>query len=127
LRQKNGVWEVFLIQHRAGHWAMPKGHAENQETPIETATRELFEETNLAVVRLLFAQPFTEYYEFKNEGILIQKTVSYFVAEVSGVERLQQEELKDGKWVNLNQAEEFVTFSQAKNILSKVKKILIKS
>ena len=35
----------LLIQHQAGHWAFPKGHANPGESPAETARREFAEET----------------------------------------------------------------------------------
>ena len=38
----------FLIEEmKAGHYSIPKGHVENNETEIETALREIKEETNL--------------------------------------------------------------------------------
>ena len=40
---------VLLVKHNAGHWDFPKGHMEDGETEIETAIREVKEETNLDV------------------------------------------------------------------------------
>ena len=43
--------DFLVIQHSTesneveGHWDFPKGHIENNETELETATRELHEET----------------------------------------------------------------------------------
>ena len=37
--QKEGEWDL------QGHWDFPKGHVDKGETEIETATRELEEET----------------------------------------------------------------------------------
>ena len=41
--------KVLLIQQTKGHWGFPKGHMEAGETEIETAIREVKEETNLDV------------------------------------------------------------------------------
>ena len=41
--------KVLVIQQVKGHWGFPKGHVENGETEIETALREIKEETNLDV------------------------------------------------------------------------------
>ena len=42
LMKDNAAWQVFLILHKSGnHWGFPKGHASGNETPQETATREL--------------------------------------------------------------------------------------
>jgi 8-oxo-dGTP pyrophosphatase MutT (NUDIX family) len=124
LRKKSGQWEVFLVKHRQGHWAMPKGHKEEGEGPYDAAVRELFEETNLTVVRLLSDELIEEKYTFKQDNTLIFKTVKYFVAEVAGSEKIQLDELKDGKWAHFHEAEKLVTFQQAKNILQKVQKII---
>ena len=41
--------KVLVIQQVAGHWGFPKGHVEQGETELETAKREIKEETNLDV------------------------------------------------------------------------------
>lgn len=41
--------EALLLQHLDGHWGFPKGHIEENETEIQTALREVKEETNLDV------------------------------------------------------------------------------
>ena len=38
--------KVLLIKQTKGHWGFPKGHVEKNETEIETAIREVKEETN---------------------------------------------------------------------------------
>ena len=41
----------FLVEKmQRGHYALTKGHVENNETEVETATREIKEETNLDVI-----------------------------------------------------------------------------
>lgn len=124
LRQVQGAWEVFLIQHTHGHWSYPKGHVEAGENPLETAKRELFEETGLVIERLLADTPLTEHYRFNNKGVAIDKTVGYFIAEVSGVAKLQTEELKDGRWMNFTEAAGVLTYAEAKSILKKVQAII---
>ena len=37
--------KVLLIKQTKGHWGFPKGHVEKDETEIETAIREVKEET----------------------------------------------------------------------------------
>jgi 8-oxo-dGTP pyrophosphatase MutT (NUDIX family) len=124
LRQDHGIWEVFLVQHRAGHWTLPKGHAEGVETPLEAANRELFEETGLIVAELLFVEPLYERYMFRVRGQLIEKTVAYFLATVTGAVQLQQEEIRDGRWEYLHQAAGRVTFSGTKALLEKTIELL---
>ena len=41
--------EVLLVYHNAGHISFPKGHVENNETEVETAYREVLEETGIEI------------------------------------------------------------------------------
>ena len=124
LRKKESNWAVFLVQHRTGHWAMPKGHPEGSESPLETAKRELFEETGLQIEEFLSDTPLIEEYQFQNGSTRIHKKVGYFVAIVTGQERLQLAELKDGCWFSFQEAFERVTFSEARSILRQTMEVL---
>jgi len=125
LRRRKGSWEVFLIQHHAGHWGVPKGHPELNETPQQTASRELTEETGLDVLRFLDHHPLEEGYWFTREGEKVHKTVQYFVAEVQGNVVLQEEELLEGKWVPLEKAERHMTFPEGKKLCRLVNQIVV--
>lgn len=125
LSKASGHWEVFLIQHnRSGYWGFPKGHAEGNETPEQAALRELKEETNLELVRLLHKEPLTEQYTFMMEGKRVHKRVSYFIAEVEGKVELQTQEIHDGKWVPLPEAVAHVTHQEGKSLIAQVEKML---
>ena len=41
--------KVLLVKHNAGHWDFPKGHVEANETEVDTAIREVKEETNILI------------------------------------------------------------------------------
>ncbi len=46
----SGTGRLYLIEHTlAGHTSLPKGHVETDETELQTAEREIREETNLEV------------------------------------------------------------------------------
>ena len=124
LKKEEGEWQVLLIKHRAGHWAFPKGHPEEGESQIETATRELNEETNLKIVDLISETSLQENYIFKKEGSLVYKTVDYFLAVVSGDVIIQEDELADYEWVDLFEAKRKITFPEGKNLCAEVEKSL---
>lgn len=124
LRQKEGKWEMLLIQHQAGHWAFPKGHPEKGESSHASAERELFEETGLRVQRYLMQEGLKEHYFFMFNRQRISKTVEYFVAIVSGEVQIQEDEIKDFKWVEVAEAEKFITFKEGKKMCAQVRQLL---
>ena len=70
---------LLLLKHKfGGHWSFPKGHVEPGETEIETALREVREETGL---ELSLQEGFRESVEYFPKPY-IKKQVVYFLGEV---------------------------------------------
>lgn len=125
LRKNGSQWEVFLVLHKhAKYWGFPKGHAEGSETPQESAARELKEETNLEIIRYLAQEPLTEQYRFTHGQRYIVKKVYYFIAEVGGSAKLQEEEIEAGVWAQLSDAMAKITHPEGKAIIAHVEKFL---
>lgn len=128
---ENGSWKVFLI-HQYGsagdvYWTFPKGHAEENETSIEAALRELVEETGIILKRLREGLLFTQTYTFMHADVLIHKSVEYYVGEAASKDhRLQEEEVKDAGWFTFEDAREKLTFDAAKAMLSELEIALSK-
>ena len=115
--------KVLVIQQVAGHWGFPKGHVEEGETEVETAKREIKEETNLDV-EINENYRYTEKYS-PAEGI--EKEVVYFVAKKIGGEiKVQEEEVKNVEWLTYKNAVERLTYKNSKQLLEKVWKDLNK-
>lgn len=116
--KEEGRWKVLLILHRKGnHWGFPKGKANPDETSLQTAVRELKEETGLSVAEILLKDPVVEEYQFRRKRQLIIKLVHYFPASVVGDLVIQQEEIRDAKWLTIPEALEQLTFKEARHIL----------
>lgn len=112
--------KVLLVRlHSGGHWSFPKGHAEKGESPKETAERELFEETGLSVARYLSDEVITEAYAFQRSGSLIRKRVDYWIAEVEGDPKLQEEEIFEHALVGIKDVRELLTYPAAKQAWDK--------
>lgn len=124
LRLHKGHWQVLLVQHHAGHWAFPKGHADNGELPQETAERELQEETGLTVQSYLSPDPLIESYMFTSRGQHISKTVQYFIALVKGEVSIQEHEIKASQWLSVPDAYTSITFKEGKHICIQVSEFL---
>ena len=115
LSSNNGNRKVLLIQHEnGGHWAFPKGHVENDETEIETAAREIKEETGLQVEISTAYRKAVSY--SPAEGIT--KEVVYFLAFAADEEIQKQDaEVADCIWLPMNDALAKVTYANDKYIL----------
>lgn len=125
LKRMVNVWHVLLIRQKNGRfWGFPKGHGEEGETEKESASREFTEETGLRVAKFISDVGLTDTYYFRLKGVLIHKTVKYFIAEVMGEELLQEAEVCESKWVPLTEAEEHVTYKESKEICKKVCEIM---
>lgn len=122
LQKRDGVWKILLVHHIAGHWSFPKGHREEGESEVETASRELEEETGLHVDKLLDFPPLEEAYVFHHAGKRIKKKVRYFIALVSGKEYPQLDELFGCDWFTFEKAREKLTFSNTRDLLDEVEK-----
>lgn len=109
--------KVLLIQQNEGHWGFPKGHVEDGETEIETAIREVKEETNIDVIPVENKR-YVQEYIMKN-GIL--KQVVFFLArKVSGDIKAQESEIKNIKWFSFKDAISIITYENTKELLKNV-------
>ena len=118
----------LLIKHRNGHWAFPKGHANVGETDVETARRELREETGIKEVTVNPKKAFEERYskpKWREPNKIIIKTVRYFLGEVTNPKlKLQASEICDAKWVTYAEARKLITFDASRALLDEVAKAL---
>lgn len=120
-------YEIFLVKNRNGNfWGFPKGHPEKEETYLEAAKRELKEETDLDVLDWIDTEPFIENYSYAHNNELIHKTVYYYVARVSVEYVVDKQEIIDGRWTPLDQANQFLTYKESQNILRQLQEFLDK-
>ena len=110
--------KVLLVEHNEGHWDFPKGHMEENETEVQTAIREVKEETNLDVVVQENKKYINEYYPKEDTF----KQVVFFLATCKSLETKRQEaEIKNIQWFNIEDAIEKITYNNSRNILKKIK------
>ena len=95
-RKYHGNLEILLIKHvNSGHWSFPKGHVEAGETEVETALREIKEETGIdVIIDPTFRETVT--YNPRKDS---QKVVVYFIAKAKNFDYVRQEsEIAEIKW-----------------------------
>lgn len=122
-RKYHGNTEILLIKHvNSGHWSFPKGHVEGDETEIQTAKREILEETGINVnLDPTFREIVT--YSPKKDT---QKNVVYFIAKAINTNYVpQEEEIADIRWVEIDRAGQVLSYENDRNIVNKAKKFII--
>ena len=115
--------EYLLILNKkgnaSGHWGFPKGHTEKGESELQTAKREIFEETGLSPEFINGFREVSNYSPFPG----INKDVVYFLSKSNKSEvKIQQSELADYKWCSFCEACKLITYD--KNLLILADKFL---
>ena len=115
-RKNRSQIELLLIKNRyGGHWSFPKGHVEGQETEIQTALREVKEETGLDINIQKGFRQMVEYYPKPN----IRKQVVYFLGEAKTTQfKRQEEEISRIIWTEIHKAYHMVTFKNDRDLIS---------
>ena len=123
--RKEDGWHVFLLKHRRdSFWGFPKGHAEPSETPLETAKRELYEETELQISTLIKEEPLIEEYIYQCDGHYVEKTVYFYLAITSEAFHVDGKEVLEGAWLTFSKAKELISFKEVLHLLFEVEQVL---
>lgn len=123
----NGNISVALLKKAGAGYFIPKGHLKGNETPEQSATREIIEELSLKTPLKLITKVGTNKYSFllPNESRPQQKLVHLFIFKVNHKAHLHCE--KDGsyekaEWVPVEKAYGLLT--HGKDFLQKAVRIL---
>ena len=92
--------EFLLALQTNKAWTFPKGHMEAFETELDTAVRELGEETGLTA-RL--REDFRDMVEYRMSNGCFKQVV-LFLGEAEGEIRVNRKELKECRWVTATEA-----------------------
>lgn len=109
--------KVLVVRHNAGHLGFPKGHVEGNETEVETAIREVKEETGLDV-EIDSNYRYTTNYSPK-EGV--SKEVVYFLGKPLTKEiKPQYSEVKEVLFMPIDEALNKVDYQDIKEIFKRL-------
>jgi bis(5'-nucleosidyl)-tetraphosphatase len=122
-----GKIEYLLLNYAAGHWDFPKGNIENGEDEIQTARREIQEETGIYDVEFFKGFRNKIEYHYRRNQRLIQKEVIFFLARTSRREVTLSHEHNAYTWLAYEKALALLTYNNAKNVLVEAKLFLEKN
>ena len=115
--------KVLLLRHSSissregGHWDFPKGHIDDGETEIQTALRELEEETEIAHVNVIDGFRDTITYTFSGGQEQIEKEVVFFLATTKESKVTLSHEHIDYSWLDFDSAFSRLTYDNARQVL----------
>jgi|TARA_B100001996_G_scaffold258684_1_gene201189 8-oxo-dGTP pyrophosphatase MutT (NUDIX family) len=109
---------ILLLQYPQGHWSFPKGHVEKADSDHHsTALRELTEETGISEVRIDESWGEKTEYTFVRRGRETPKQVFWYLAETDEIDVHLSHEHTNYLWLQLDDAEDLITFKQEKELL----------
>ena len=110
-----------LILNNEGEWVFPKGHVENNETYLQTAIRELNEESGVSVTEKESLGQIDEF-KFYFDGVKAVKVIKVFLFKIVDCPRItinKEEGFISGKWVSLDKAITMLSHDDARESLKK--------
>ncbi len=122
-----GNYEVLLVKTIGGRYRwFPKGHTEEEETPLMAAQREFIEETWIPEVKIYQEKIFKEHYTYpRRDQEVIDKYIWYYVWFVWSQQVIKQKaEIKDTIRLPANKVREKLTYQSLKTLWDKAYKLL---
>ena len=118
---KNRLSEEYMDDYDSGFWGYPKGHLDDEETPVKAAEREVYEETGFKVSAIGKKPVAESRYEIKKDGKPVMKTVWFY--EMNVVESFSKEpddEIEEIAIVPFEKAFKLLAYEEDRKILKYV-------
>ncbi|MCR4278463.1 MAG: NUDIX domain-containing protein [bacterium] len=120
-RNREDQIEFFFIRDPYGRWTFPKGHQELGETLIETAIREIDEETGLRGLQYIANLGKTRF-RFSRGRTMVEKTVHLYLFEISPQRKEKlpgTEGIHEAQWFPLEKAKKMSGYRNLDRLLAK--------
>ncbi len=113
-KTENNELKFLLVHQSNGHYSFPKGHMEEGENEIDTALREIKEETNIDVnLDTDFRKSISYLLESKN---VIKEAVYFVATPITENLKAQAGEIDDCSWNNYEETLEKLEFDNIKEV-----------
>ncbi len=121
--EKEEILFLLVYSERNKEWGFPKGHIEPNEKELETAKREIKEETG--ITDITFVDDFRCIDTYKIKGTLestknriVEKNVIYYLASTKEDFKCSVDnEIGQGKWLNYTKAADCLKYDNQKKLL----------
>lgn len=109
--------KILIIKHNVGHWAFPKGHIENLESEVDTALREVREETGLIID---IDSSIREVVTYSPMDDVIKDVVYFLGRPITKKIVLQECEVCDYFWGEYEECLNYLTYDNDKEVLKNI-------
>jgi ADP-ribose pyrophosphatase YjhB (NUDIX family) len=116
--------KILVIEAADGRISLPKGHNKKSESMIETAKREIAEETDVKNLEFIakIGEP-TYFFKFKNEFIF-KKVVCFLFITNNLKAKPQLSEIKSAQFESISEIKKVITFKNLLPLLDKAEKLI---
>ncbi len=114
---------LILRRKQEGTWVLPKGKAEPGETLIQTALREVEEETGLKELKVIRQIGLVRYiFLWRPDDKNYKKTVHYFLMRINGIEQetVLEPDFSTCAWEVPSEALKMLTFENDRRIVRSI-------
>lgn len=124
-RHRDGKVQILLAQDMKDRWTIPKGHIEEGETAVQTARREIGEETGLMNVDMLGWLGKVDFRYRRIDKLVLMEMQVYLVRVVGDSDSLRRDEwMHDLQWLDAMDALDHIEYEDiGKLILLAMKRI----
>ena len=113
--------EVIVVNQRGGSWSLPKGHIEINETELEAAIREIYEESGVKNLELIKTLGSYERYGLYDQSSLKTRTIFLLKTVKQNLNPVDPDN-PEALWIHKNKVSEMLTHPKDKEFFSKILK-----
>ena len=119
----NAQGQVLVVNQNGDSWSLPKGHKDPEEVPLETAKREIYEESGIS--QLEYIRDLGTYQRFRyKQGIEnkeVRKNITMFLFRTNQIElKPVDPENPEARWVDKDKVVELLSFPKDKEFFQGV-------
>lgn len=120
---------VAMLKDKDDNWVLPKGHFIEGETFVQTAIREVLEETQIKLKKENLVEELGEFNYFSDIENT-DKNIKVYLFKINELQKiipLEKENFIEGKWLPIKKAVNKATYQEQKEVLEKTQTILNRS
>ena len=115
----NELNEVVIVFTNTKSWQFPKGTVEKGEQYLETAVREIEEETGLKNLEYVKELPIYSRVSTHEENTI--RYIHYFLFRTHKQELIPSAEVTDCKWIHIDKVDSELTYVEDKKFIMNIK------